>query len=94
MILWVKKHPDRTTTNHWQAPEFSSEEEKTETKSEGTETEESFHNPEPEPEEPTTEALASSSQSQKQELPKSPAQILKVETPKTGPQELDNMAAK
>ena len=51
-----------------------------------------FHDPEPE--EPAVEVLALLSQSQKQELPKSPAQILKVETPKTGPQKLDNMAAK
>ena len=57
-------------------------------------TEESFHDPEPEPEGLTVEALASSSWSQKQELPKSPAQILKVETLKTGPQELDDMTAK
>ena len=53
-----------------------------------------FHDPEPEQEEPAVEALASSSWSQKQELHKSPAQTLKVETPRTRPQELDNMAAK
>ena len=51
-------------------------------------------NTEPEQEEPAVKALASSSQSQKQELPKFPAQILKVKTMKTRPQELDNMAAK
>ena len=80
--------------NCWQAPESSSEEEGTKTKSEETKTKESFHDPEPEPEEPTIETLALSSQSKKQKLPKSPAQILKVKTPKTGPQELDDMAAK
>ena len=53
-----------------------------------------FHDPEPGQEEPTIKALASSSQSQKQELPKSPAQILKVKTLKTRPQELDDTAAK
>ena len=79
--------------NRWKAPDSSSEEEGTRRKSEETETKESFHNPEPE-QEPTIEELASSSQSQKQELPKSPAQTLKVETPKTSPQELDDMAAK
>ena len=89
-------HPDRTTTNCWWAPESSSEEEKTKTKSEETRTKELFHDPEsePEPERSTVESLALSSQSQKQELPKSPAQILKVRTPKTGPRELDDMAAK
>ena len=89
-------HPDRTTTNCWQAPKSSSEEDGTKTESEKTGTKESFHNaePEPEPEECAVEALASSSRSQKQELPKSPAQILKVETLKTGPQELDDMGAK
>ena len=87
-------HLDRTTMNRWQAPKFSSEKEGTKTESEETGTEESFHDLEPEPEEPTVEALALSSWSQKQELPKSPAQILKVETLKTGPQELDDMAAK
>ena len=87
-------HPDKTTTNCWRAPESSLEEEGTETKSKKTRTKESFHNPEPEPEEPTKETLALSSQSQKQKLPSSPAQILKAKTPKTGPQELDDMAAK
>ena len=88
----TKYQLDKTTTNHWQAPELSSEEEGTETKSEETGTEELFHDPEPE--ESTVEALALSSWPQKQELPKSPAQILKVKTPKTGPQELNDMAAK
>ena len=87
-------HLDRTTVNRWQAPESSLEKEGNKTKSEETGTKESFYNPEPEPEWSTVETLASSSWSQKQELPKFPAQILKVETPKTEPQELDDMAAK
>ena len=78
--------------NCWQAPKSSLEEEGTKTKSEEIGTKELFYDPEPE--EPAVEALASSSRSQKQELPKSPAQILKVKTPKTGSQVLDDMAAK
>ena len=65
----------------------------TKTKSKETRTKELFHD-QAEQEEPTVKALALSSQSQKQELPKSPAQALKVKTSKTRPQELDDMAAK
>ena len=83
MLSITKTEPQKTAGKHLKS-----------SSSEGTETEELFHNLEPEQKEPTVEALASLSWSQKQELPKSPAQILKVKTLKIRPQQLDNMVAK